>query len=652
MVYRAELDGLRAFAVLSVLFFHAGFSWASGGFIGVDVFFVLSGFFITHILLSEHNKGTFSTISFYERRARRLLPAFFFVLVCTIFINLLTLTPDKFRYFSESIIPSVGIHANIFFTETSNYFSPSAETFPLLHIWSLSVEEQFYVLFPIALTLCFAIKKATQPLLVCLFLFGIGVSYTLMLIAHDKGYHMWSFFMMPARAWELLAGGVLAWYMLMTEHTPSKLTREIGSFVGAAVLILSTVFLNDDMLWPHHITLLPIIGTMLLIYYGSTTTSIGRILSARFIVFIGVISYSLYLWHQPLFALYRNTQIGKPSLVAMSGLIVLSIVLAWATYIWVESPFRNKKAVSRRKIFTLSVASFCLMFATGYALTSKGEWKTRYVAPSAQTFLLPSRIDRQCVTMPSNEIPVGNKQCRRNPNNPLKIAVLGDSHSNQISLAMSSLYPEIGFQQYTRSACGPAIYFDSKKSPHCQKWTQEAVRDILSKPSIETVFVIYRHSYYVKNETSSLHKENLLTVNSHPISNTEAESRYIASLENMLNQFIKANKKVVLFAPIPELPDDITKLLMPVTIFGHFDRLGNNQASSLTEYQTRHAWLNPFFENMEKKNNNNKFKIVYPTDILCDATTCPYILNGEAMYYDDDHITNQAAKVIMEHVLL
>lgn len=645
MIYRAELDGLRAIAVLSVLFFHAGFPWASGGFVGVDVFFVLSGFFITHILLSEHDKKTFSTISFYERRARRLLPAFFFILVCTIILNILTLTPDKFSYFSQSIIPAVGIYANVFFTNTSNYFSPSAETFPLLHIWSLSVEEQFYVLFPVALTICFAIRKFTKILVPLMFVAGIMLSYYLMLLSHEKGYHMWSFFMMPARAWELLAGGAVAWLMKTTNNPSKRLTKEIGSTLGLSLILFSILWLDSDMVWPHHITLLPIIGTALLIYYCSTDTTIGKLLSMRFVVFIGVISYSLYLWHQPLFALYRNIHIGKPSLWAMSGLILLATLLAWATYIWVESPFRNKQTFSRKQIFSLSGTTIIIMLSIGWGLSSLGEWNSRYTSVEAKAFELPSRKDRSCVTMPSNEVPVGDTQCRRNKGADLKAAVIGDSHSNQISLALEELFPTLGFQQYTRSACGPAIYFDSAKSPNCQSWVSQAVKEISETDSIKSVFIIYRHSYYVKGEQFHLHEKNILTVNEESISNSEAQSRYLASIRSMVQTFNKLGKKVYLFAPIPELPDDISKMMMPPTIFGEFDRLENNKASSIYSYSSRHQWIMPLLSELDRDNEN--IKVFYPASILCENKHCPYLLNGEPMYYDDDHITKKVAKKLL-----
>ena len=370
MKYRAEIDGLRALAVLPVILFHAGFEWFSGGFVGVDVFFVISGYLITTIIISEIAEDKFSIINFYERRARRILPALFFVMLVCIPFAWLWMLPSQMKDFSQSLIAVSLFASNILFWRESGYFAAEAEEKPLLHTWSLAVEEQYYVLFPIFLILAWRFGKNRV-------FWMIVVMAAISLLLSEWGWRnkaTANFYLAPTRAWELFAGSIAAF--IVQKQGVQK--NNVLALIGLAAIVFSISFYDEATPFPSIYTLVPVLGVMLLVLHADKETLAAKLLSTKVLVGIGLISYSMYLWHQPLFAFARINSIEHPSSITMSALGVISIVLAYISWRFVEKPFRSISSFSRKEIFSYSLLGMCIIIFFGFIGDKQNGFESRF----------------------------------------------------------------------------------------------------------------------------------------------------------------------------------------------------------------------------------------------------------------------------------
>lgn len=385
--YRPEIDGLRAIAVTAVILYHGKTLPLTGGFAGVDVFFVLSGYLITAILLAELQQSHFSVLRFYERRVRRILPALIVVLAATSVAAYAMMIPQQLDAYGQSLAAVVLFVSNFVFGAKSGYFSPSLEEAPLLHTWSLSVEEQFYLFFPLLLALCFRHAPRHIGLI-----FGV-------LAAASLGLAEWgwrhepdiNFFFTFSRAWELLVGAGTA---LALNRRPIAPQAALATF-GLGLILYALVFHSDATPYPSLATLVPVLGTALVILYASPVTGVGLVLAARPMVVVGLLSYSAYLWHQPLFAFARLTSLDAPTPMLMAGLTVATYLLAAATWALVEQPFRRRTArllPKARGLFTAAGAAMVVLLAvSGAALWTKGNdhlWRASHPDQAATLDLI------------------------------------------------------------------------------------------------------------------------------------------------------------------------------------------------------------------------------------------------------------------------
>jgi peptidoglycan/LPS O-acetylase OafA/YrhL len=365
--YRAEIDGLRALAVVPVILFHAGFKLFSGGFVGVDVFFVISGYLITTILIEDVENKQFSIVNFYERRARRILPALFFVILCCIPFAWMWMDAFDFKDFSQSLVAVSLFASNIFFWRQSEYFAAAAENKPLLHTWSLAVEEQYYVVFPVFLFLAWRYGKNRVFWMIVVF---AAISLAL----SEWGWRnkaAANFYLAPTRAWELLAGSIASF--IVQERGIRK--NNALALSGLAAIVISIFAYDKNTPFPSIYALVPVLGTVLLVLYADKDTFTAKLLSAKFVVGIGLISYSAYLWHQPIFAFARIRSTQEATFEVMLSLSALAIVLAWITWRYVEQPFRSKKRISRSMVVRLSMLAIFFPMALGCA----GHIKNGYI---------------------------------------------------------------------------------------------------------------------------------------------------------------------------------------------------------------------------------------------------------------------------------
>jgi peptidoglycan/LPS O-acetylase OafA/YrhL len=355
--YRAEIDGLRALAVVPVILFHAGFELFSGGFVGVDVFFVISGYLITTILIEDIENKRFSIVNFYERRARRILPALFFVMLVCLPFAWMWMLPSQMKDFSQSLVAVSLFASNILFWRESGYFAAAAEEKPLLHTWSLAVEEQYYVLFPIFLILAWRFGKNRV-------FWMIVVMAAISLLLSEWGWRnkaTANFYLAPTRAWELFSGSIAAF--VVQKYGVQK--NNLLSLVGLVAIIFSIFFYDEATPFPSIYALVPVLGVVLLVLYANKETIAAKLLSTKGFVGIGLISYSAYLWHQPLFAFARIRSLEYPSLLLFSLLSLTSLVLAYFSWRYVEKPFRDKNAISRTQIFSISLVLITSFSAAG-----------------------------------------------------------------------------------------------------------------------------------------------------------------------------------------------------------------------------------------------------------------------------------------------
>lgn len=373
-IYRPEVDGLRAVAVLPVLFYHAGFDAFSGGFVGVDVFFVISGYLITQIILQGIKDGSFSVKRFYERRFRRILPALFLVLLVTVPAALIWLQPSALDDYFEALIAIVFFASNVLFWQQSDYFAENAEENPVLHTWSLSVEEQFYVAFPILLVILW--KMGWQRTFIFLGL-GMAVSFGMT----EWGWRNSSvanFFLLPTRAWELLMGATISvWASAHVEPFSGNFRwSSVASWTGLACIFIAIFAFDESTPFPSYFALLPTVGTALILMYASPSNRMGRLLAYRPLVATGLISYSLYLWHQPVFAFARLRSLEALTVLDYLMLTVLSFGLAYCSWRFVEMPFRDRSRTSTRTLAWSLLGAGSLLLLVGVS------GKVGFIGPS------------------------------------------------------------------------------------------------------------------------------------------------------------------------------------------------------------------------------------------------------------------------------
>jgi peptidoglycan/LPS O-acetylase OafA/YrhL len=371
--YRADIDGLRAIAVIGVVLFHAGLG-VSGGFVGVDVFFVISGFLITSLILRDLDRGSFSIVDFWERRARRIFPALAVVVMVTLIAGWFLMLPFGFQVLGQSVVALTVFASNMQFWRTSGYFDPSAEENPLLHTWSLSVEEQFYLVVPLLLLLVFTLGRQKW----------VGILLSVGIVVSLVGAEMWlrrdpsgSFYLLPSRAWELGAGSLMA----LARPLASSRWRSWLGWLGLALIFYAFFGYDAKTAFPGMAAIPPVLGTVLLIWSGMsddedmTFGGAHRLLASKVLVAIGLLSYSFYLWHWPFFAFHRYLFSQAPAVPLAIGYISIALLLSALSLRYVEKPFRKGKLVTSRKhVFLFTGLVSALVLIVGLSM-----WRTRGV---------------------------------------------------------------------------------------------------------------------------------------------------------------------------------------------------------------------------------------------------------------------------------
>lgn len=635
--YRPDIDGLRAIAVLSVVGFHAFPKWVAGGFIGVDIFFVISGYLISTILFENLDKGIFSFAEFYSRRVIRIFPALIVVLISCYSFGWMALFAEEFKQLGKHIVGGASFLSNIVLLSESGYFDNAAHTKPLLHLWSLGVEEQFYIIWPFLLWISWRCRfnLGLMTLLVMLISFYLNVRA----IDNDS---VKAFFSPQTRFWELLSGGLLAWIVLYNKNIvieknikisygsildkkfikfASAHSLNIISIVGLALLCYGIATINEESKFPGFWALIPVAGSMLIIFSGAHAWANRVILSNKILVFIGLISFPLYLWHWPILSFAHIIEGGVPDLKIRKVAVILSFILAWLTYRFVEKPFRfgikskSKVVISLFLMLILGCVGGITYIADGFTFRSNSSLKgyqgdvghLEYHKFIAENYFIctPEEIANNALKWGSFVRCMQSK-----PGNHINIALIGDSHAEHLFLGMAEALPMKNIVFYIQGS-PPFI-----SNPEFK----DIFSSVLANKDINTV-LLTMHWY---GRVALLHQI--------PIgSNLERE------LIGTIDALSASGKKVLLVDDVPRFPfgaencKDIrwlasTKRQCEMDLV-EFNKQKETYMSSLNSVVQKRP----------------EVKILEVAKYLCNDKACYMTRNNEILYRDDGHLNIKAS---------
>jgi peptidoglycan/LPS O-acetylase OafA/YrhL len=636
--YRPDIDGLRAIAVLAVVFYHANIWPFSGGFVGVDVFFVISGYLITSLIQDDCRTGQFSIVEFYERRVRRIFPALFVIVAICFVVGGLLMMPLDYKQFGYSAVANALFASNVLFWLRTGYFDADAEVKPLLHTWSLAVEEQFYIFFPFLLFLLYRYWRNRVASAVLLLLIGS------LLLSVWQVYHSpdAAFYLPLGRAWELMAGALLA---LSVSRLPHRANLDALVGVLGITLILGSIFLlTAETPFPGLAALPACLGAAAVIYSGSQSKRIvTRLLSMRVAVFVGLVSYSLYLWHWPLIV-FAKYFAARP-LTSMETVLVLALSLAAATasYRYVERPFRQRRiAGTRPKLALFAVSGPCVAIAFGLVLYQSNGLPQRLPADAATLAMgaMNTSLGRSdCHSRSSAEI-LSNKVCVEGDTGS-KIptaAVLGDSFAIAVMPGIEASAKRNGEKVaiLTRGGCYPLLGIVHKNDP-CPGFMESSLAYIKSHPSIKRVILVGRWTSAVEGTRfgTKMVANWFITDDESPEKGYLENARVFA---RALRRTIKAIEPVEIFVVegLPEQRFDIPRVAALNAYLGR----KRDVNLSREDFDDRQMETRKILSTLA---DEVRFSLIDVSPYLCDASQCAATKDGQSLYSDDNHLNNDGA---------
>lgn len=643
MKYRSDIDGLRAVAILPVVLFHAEIAPFSGGFVGVDVFFVISGFLITGLILGELDAGTFTFPGFWLRRVRRILPALFVLMAFAVAAFAFVYPPDYYRQFAGSVIAQSIFLSNVLFWRESGYFDAWADTKPLLHTWSLSVEEQFYLFIPIML---FVFVRFARRFTWAAFALIAVVSLALAVWA-SRYEPVAGFFLLPTRAYELSIGSMLAIAVLY--HRDALRVPALDSALGifGILAIGYAVFAFDQNTpFPSYTALLPCLGTAAIIWAGRNgLTAVGRFLSLRPIVFIGLISYSLYLWHWTLLVLNRAIWPGMPSLTSRVVTVVISLAAAYLSYRFVETPIRrNRVAFPNRRLVIGAVLGFGALIVAGATIHKLHGLPQRFDAGLVAAYaegkeMNPRRsechahidVDRSRFLCMSPNLPAGETP---------PVVIWGDSHADALYPALEAASTKTGvpFAFASYPVCPPIPGLSVQNVPAtrlCQPFNEAMLNYILSNP-VKAVILISRFNLYLdgndrftKGQTQNLAYDGAAEK---PLTPANAIAAMTAKYKALVRRLEARGIRIFVILQVPNMLADPPSHFFKTRLFG----TGNDLVRSKKDFDRRS-------EPARKLLQQPGVTLVDLAPLLCDDTVCRNVVDGHPLYRDDHHLNIRGA---------
>ena len=629
--YRRDIDGLRALAVLGVIFYHSEILINevlifSGGFLGVDIFFVISGYLITSIIYKENKIKKFSFINFYIRRIRRLLPALLVVLFVSLIFSYFLFLPVEFKSYLDSIISSIFFYSNFYFHYSGQAYGQAIlSTKPLLHTWSLAVEEQFYILYPIFLIFSIHLfKKKIKILFYLIILFSlIFASYM------SENHTSFNFYMLFTRSWELMCGAVIALY-----HLEEKKRKHYNflSYLGFLLIIFSFIFFDDPNQHPSFLTLIPVIGCCLIIIDKDSNNSINKFLSHKLFVNIGLISYSLYLWHHPILSFGKISGITEESFFFKFLLILLSFFLSALTYHMVEKKIRNSNFISFKKLFIILISTIILLILFTFYLPSSHKLRYPKILEDIknQTWYTTKQFFKPCFQRKFIFCSYGNKE------NKDTIFLVGDS-------VMASLQEELrlllqkrnkNFITMTNGGCD-FLRIDQRvkiKKKICNHKIQKQ-REIEIKKYKNSTIILYLN---YKNLDVDKIKLNLF-------------------LDNV-NKYLKLDYNIILIYPTPQFQNNVSTSLHNLyhkdkkNFLNNISKQENYVSLDFEEFKTDIKSINESFNNLKHKNLYR----VFPESIFCNQIIKDKCLgnSSEHIYFvDTSHLSKKGSNMMNDNLI-
>jgi peptidoglycan/LPS O-acetylase OafA/YrhL len=643
LTYRPDLDGLRAVAVLSVFAFHAFHDLVPGGFVGVDIFFVISGYLITRVIINDLVEKNFSLIEFYQNRVVRIFPSLISLLLTSLCVGWFVLFPSELKEIGEYIASGSTFFVNILLTKNIGYFDTLAEMKPLLHLWSLAIEEQFYLLWPLILVICF--KKTTKffPFLIA----------SLILISFKIGQDLLentpreAFYSLFSRSWELLFGAALGYahtYKMQNSQTSTTTTFQrfiinSQSLVGIGLIGYSLFYFSNETIFPSWNALFPAVGTLLIINSPSTAFFNSYVLSFRPIVIIGLFSYPLYLWHWPLLVFARITNDGETQIeIKLINIILIFIVSLLIFYI-VENPIRTKwKKTKNKKIpLYLILTLFVVGSVGGLFYFQDGFINLRNqnnVVDKRDIQKLASSMFQKCPEFPSKYF---ENTCVKTTKFP-RLALIGDSHAQALLLAFAdSPYAQLNqlimsasinckhYIEYHRSENEGEL--ENQKIKSCQSWLRTTLDIIQKTSSIKTVVF-----------TNFFKKLNLDT--------DEDILLNLESYQKIFDLLIKAGKKIIVLTDVPTFEWDPKSCIdrRPFYLYGHKKR--DPCGISVADFNEQRLEYDSFMKTLAQK--NPKIVIYDPINIFLKNNMYWAMLDGVLLYNDRNHVNHVGARRVVE----
>ncbi|MGA2399435.1 MAG: acyltransferase family protein [Steroidobacteraceae bacterium] len=614
--YRPDVDGLRAIAVLAVVFYHLSRQGLAGGYLGVDMFFVLSGYLITAIIWRETQEGRFSIVRFYDRRIRRIVPALLLVLVTTTAVSAVLLLPSDLVGYAKSLLATLIFCANVYFWRDTNYFSAAAEQKPLLHLWSLGVEEQFYILFPLILILL----ARWCPRRALFVVAGLSiVSLVADMMALRTGNGLPAFFLLPTRAWELGVGACIA--LLPSAPAPRERTADLLATFGA-LLVVGALVHPLDSYWFFPVGLPAVVGTALLIVAGNQEIPLAnRLLRLRAVVFVGLISYSLYLWHWPVIVLSQYYLVRPFTPLEMAGALGLMGACAALSWRFVERPFRSK-TLPTRKVRLVAVTGALALAAAAVAFLAEKGLPGRL---SAEAAVLNQAVDTNYRCALGDYLAFGaSRACTLNLPSlrpaDAEVVLLGNSHAQMYAPVWASILAERGQAGLLvpLNGCLPTV--EANISTPCVDSAKSNL-DELSKLTRARTVIIGLNWDHGAND--------LLDPNGRTLDNRDDRS-FEHALDDLIDRLQGMGKRVVLIGPIAKPGWSVASVLSRQIAFGH--EADHRTFLPASDFEHRFGALIRHFA------ARNDISFVRPDEVQCPADRCYYVLDGRSLFADDDHI--------------
>ncbi len=615
--YRREVDGLRALAVVPVILFHAGFETFGGGFVGVDVFFVISGYLITSIILAEKEAGDFSLLGFYERRVRRILPALFLVMAASIPFAWAWLLPNDMKDFSRSLVAVSVFASNVFFLRESGYFETAAELKPLLHTWSLAVEEQYYLLFPLFLILMWRFaRRWTVPALAI-------IAVSSLALAHwgVRTEPAAAFFLLPTRAWELAIGAFIAFRFSRRRRLEVGVaTRQVGSAVGLGLIVHAVFAFSDQTPFPGLNALVPTVGAALIILMATPDTLVGRMLATRAFVGVGLISYSAYLWHQPLFAFARHGGAGASDVALFVALAVLSLLLAYLSWRFVEQPIRRRSFLTRRGVFSAGLVLSAAFIVFGYVGNKTKGFEGRFeraVRGDIGYVEFQRHLDQEFLDCEPGAIAdqalrwKGSLRCKQSKPGLPDLVLLGDSHAEHLFIGLAEAKADLNVAYYILDGL-----------PYESNPQYRAIFDeLLGNRRPQGIVLTMHYAARANADDARLGDEMMRTV----------------------ARLVDAGKKVAVVGDVPRYPVD-----PGICVFrGRSGAIPAACSLSAPEADAQRRVYRPALTRLSRETGVPYLDIDAP---LCNESGCSMVLGDAILYRDNNHLNIPGSRLVGSHL--